>query len=255
MGKGKRRRWAVLISVGGLLLGTTAATAAEAGTTASSSRIEVVASGLDNPRGLTFGPGGVLLVAEAGSGGDGPCIIGGDGAEFCLGQTGAVTAVWRGHQRRIVTGLPSLGTRDQSEVGGPHDVGVYRASLLVAIGLGADPARRAELGPAGVGIGTIQRVSLRRTRTFADLAAFEADNDPDQDQPATGPDSNPYAVLPQHGGSVLAVDAGGNDLLRIGPGGRISVVTVFPVETVSGSPVDPVPTTVARGPDGAYYVG
>ena len=35
---------------------------------------DVVASNLDNPRQLTFSPNGALYVAEAGRGGDGPCI-------------------------------------------------------------------------------------------------------------------------------------------------------------------------------------
>ena len=33
---------------------------------------QVVVSGLDNPRGLAFGPEGALYIAQAGSGGDGP---------------------------------------------------------------------------------------------------------------------------------------------------------------------------------------
>src|SRR5216684_8205278 len=37
---------------------------------AQSSGFTVVASGLNGPRGLTFGPDGALYVAEAGSGGD-----------------------------------------------------------------------------------------------------------------------------------------------------------------------------------------
>lgn len=252
---GGTRHSVVFVASAGLLLSTVAATTAQAETT--DRPMEVIATGLDNPRGLNFGPGGTLLVAEAGSGGNGPCITGANDQEFCLGQTGAVTAIWRGGQRRVVTGLPSLGTRDRSEVLGPHDVAAYRGSLLVPIGLGTDPARRAGLGPAGANVGTIQQVKpfSGRTRTFADLAAFEAAEDPDQDQPNTGPDSNPYAVLAQGKSGVLAVDAGGNDLLRIGRGGRISVVTVFPVRTVSGIPMHPVPTTVARGRDGAYYVG
>jgi 3-deoxy-D-arabino-heptulosonate 7-phosphate (DAHP) synthase len=36
---------------------------------AQTSRFDIVASGLDGPRGLKFGPGGNLYVAEAGVGG------------------------------------------------------------------------------------------------------------------------------------------------------------------------------------------
>src|SRR5712691_6262638 len=66
----------------------------------------VVMSGLDNPRGLAFGPEGALYVAEAGRGGSGPCIVL-RGAPQCYGATGAVSRLWRGEHERVATGLPS----------------------------------------------------------------------------------------------------------------------------------------------------
>ena len=78
--------------------------------TQSGTRIQVIATGLDNPRGLIVAPNGTVLVTEAGRGGPGPCVPGAQGQTFCLGFTGAVTAVRRGHQRRVATGLPSFGT-------------------------------------------------------------------------------------------------------------------------------------------------
>src|SRR5262249_60893504 len=76
---------------------------------------EVVMSGLDNPRGLAFGPEGALYVAEAGRGGDGPCFEVRPGQVVCYGPSGAVSRLRRGHQGRIATGLPSLVNTD----GGP----------------------------------------------------------------------------------------------------------------------------------------
>src|SRR4029453_14632971 len=65
--------------------------------------VTTVMTRLDNPRGLAFGPGGALFVAEAGRGGA-PC---GPVGFNCYGLTGAVSRLWHGQQARIVTGLPS----------------------------------------------------------------------------------------------------------------------------------------------------
>jgi hypothetical protein len=241
-----------------LVVTASPATASPASSTASGSRVEVIATGLDNPRGLIVGPGGVVLVTEAGRGGSGPCAPGPQGREFCFGTTGAVTAVFRGHQRRVVTGLPSFGAPDLSEALGPHDIALTRSGALVTIGLGTDPANRDLLGATGRKLGTILKVPSQRI--FADLAAFEAANDPDQDQPGTGPDSNPYGMIPAKNGGVIVTDAGGNDLLRVDKRGGISTLAVFPVQPTPGPggaiiPMHFVPTTVVRGPDGALYVG
>src|ERR687898_508357 len=58
---------------------------------AAASTVTVVMSGLDNPRGLAFGPQGALYVAEAGRGGDGPCFFLRGGTR-CYGATGAVSS-------------------------------------------------------------------------------------------------------------------------------------------------------------------
>src|SRR6185295_16800772 len=63
-----------------------------------------VMCGLDNPRGLAFGAGGVLFVAEAGHGGA-PCPMGTNGLN-CYGLSGAISRLWLGRQDRIVSELP-----------------------------------------------------------------------------------------------------------------------------------------------------
>src|SRR5688500_4076859 len=67
---------------------------------------EIVMSGLNNPRGLAFGPNGALFVAEAGRGGSGPCFV--NMALVCYGPTGAVGRLWQGKQDTVVSGLPSF---------------------------------------------------------------------------------------------------------------------------------------------------
>lgn len=260
----------VVLAVAGMFL-VAAGPAAIADRGKEERRVELVASGLDSPRGLSFGPGGILYIAEAGRGGDGPCIIGSPGSEVCLGATGAVTAVWHGHQWRVADGLPSLADAEQFDVGGPHDVAVSPFGLLVPIGLGADPARRDGLGPAGEALGSLVRIDWRGGwRPIADLAAYEAVNDPDQGQPGVEhPDSNPYAVT-THGTSIIVADAGGNDLIKVKHrllrDSELSTFAVFSPVFVDAPPfldfppgtqlpMQFVPTTVTRGPDHAYYVG
>src|SRR4051794_32166196 len=57
--------------------------------------VEVIASGLANPRGLAFSRDGHLYVAQAGSGrasGEPErCYVGGEGIRICLGATGKIS--------------------------------------------------------------------------------------------------------------------------------------------------------------------
>jgi glucose/arabinose dehydrogenase len=92
-----------------------------------------------------------------------------------------------------------------------------------------------------------------RWRPVADVAAHEFAANPD----GAFVDSNPYGLLAEPGSRVV-VDAGANALLRVRANGHISTVAVFGSRsnpTPIGPPlVESVPTAVAVGPDGAYYV-
>ena len=142
----KLRSAGVAVAVAGLVVAATpdAATAATSKTRADG--MTVVATGLDNPRGLAVTPAGVVLVAEAGRGGQAPCLVGGQDQVFCLGATGAITAI-RGHQqKRVAAGLPSLGTPTQSEVLGPHDIALTQPGRWSPSAL----ARTRSAGPSWV---------------------------------------------------------------------------------------------------------
>ncbi len=58
--------------------------------TAAASTWQVVVSGLDNPRGLAFGPEGALYIAQAGRGGDGACGPAPEGIR-CYGESGTIS--------------------------------------------------------------------------------------------------------------------------------------------------------------------
>ena len=105
-----RRSLAALFAAGIL------ASLAVAPATAATPAFQVVASGLHSPRGLAFGPGGGLYVAEAGSGGAGGFGLTGSVSEILGASTDHATV------RTILSGLPSAG--DVEGVVGPDGVSV-----------------------------------------------------------------------------------------------------------------------------------
>jgi hypothetical protein len=217
-----------------------------------------VATGLDNPRGLTFGSDGTLYVAEAGRGGSGPCFPNSANEEVCLGLTGGITQVRDGVQSRIAAGLPSLAGEGGGGATGTHDVSVLgNGGVMFSIGLGAPPSTVAPGGLiAGSGMATLNRLNGRSGQWTAvgDVAAHEAAANPD----GTDLDTNAYGILALPGRTLVA-DAGGNSLVQVSASGHVSTVAAFPSTPVNfpfpGFPMDAVPTSVAEGPDGALYVG
>jgi hypothetical protein len=245
------------------------------GANAATPSTSIVMHNLNNPRGLNFGANGALYVAEAGRGGDQACFTGPDGGTELGGRTGSISRLWRGGQQRIVTGLASHAAAGGFGALGPHDVvPIGGGSLNVTIGLGTNPANRANC-EVGKDFGWLIRAKDNGSwRKIADLAGYEANNNPD----GGVPDSDPYGLLAPsvrsrgngddgnkndnndengnddgNGQAIIATDAGGNSLLAIN-GKSIRALATFPSRS-SGRFTDAVPTSVARGPDGTLYVG
>lgn len=247
-------------------------------------QVDVVASGLFNPRGVEIGADGTIYVAEAGAGGEtlAEALVEGEPGWVCVGASGGVTRVdARGNVSRL-GGLPSMAAAGENADGptcegigfgavGPHDVAVDgRGTLAVTLGLGGNLDTRAGLpGDAATRMGTLERLLPNgRSRALADLAAYEEEQNPDGEVP----DSNPYGVAFLADGSRLVVDAGGNDLLRVQPNGDVATLAAFgrnlgtTVPALSCGPIpgfpppgvpipaQAVPTTVAVH-DGYAYVG
>lgn len=133
--------------------------------------------------------------------------------------------------------------------------------------------------------GELWRVSRGVAREVADLAAFERNNDPDAfagpqwkdqlceaiDGFSAGPQNNPFHVTALTGGTALVADAAGNTVLSATTSGAIDWRALFtpPVDAngdwlirwFAGEDgdipcyVQPVPTSVAIGPNGDLYVG
>ena len=128
----------------------------------------------------------------------------------------------------------------------------------------------------GIGDWKLYRVSRGGIQQIADLLAFETNVNPDRGEI----DSNPFDVAALSGTKALVADAGGNALLIVDQHGNVDWVATLPDQSVPtdhikalvGCPTDnpnlafvcglppmmdaqPVATSIAVGPDGAYYVG
>jgi sugar lactone lactonase YvrE len=231
--------------------------------------VDVVAEGLDSPRGLAVDRHENLWIAQAGRGGDGPCFAGPEGPA-CLGDTGKISVLEEDedHVVDVVTGLASVAPQGGHNAVGPSDVAFDGRRLLATIGLGANPGVRTTPAPDGLGgselasmLGTVQRVHARtgEVSLVADIGGHELAENPEDEDLDTNPNS-----LAVRGNRTVVADAGGNALLRVRRAGDVETVFVFPHEApvqIPGAPpgamieADPVPNSVVVGPDGAFYVG
>jgi len=227
-----------------------------------SSTAQVVATGLDNPRHLRFAANGSLYVVEAGRGGDLQCADNPELGELCLGMTGAVTRVRDdGPDERVVSGLPSI---TGSDTLGPSDI-LFQGSqkFVLSIGLGGDVAFRDAYGDDGALLGTLVsgRVNHDDVSLVADVLANEAATNPD----GTDINSDPVGFTRDHRGGYILADAGGNAVVRADRKGEFTTVAALPSIDMPAPPflglppgtlipADSVPTSVTRGPDGAFYI-
>jgi hypothetical protein len=226
-------------------------------------QIEVLASDLDSPRKLSFGPDGALYVAEAGRGGTGASIPSPSqpGAFLFYGASGAITRIQNGVAERVVTGLPSLALPDGSDAAGVNDIefDAYGNAYAI-IGLASNPANRDNLlqVPDFSHLIAIDNFDGGASWTrLRDFGAYEQNNNPDGQDVIT----NLFDLLIKDN-TAYVIDAGANDLFsQRAFGGELTLETIFPTRTMTdpltGEAVvrQSVPTSVTVGPDGALYVG
>ena len=203
--------------------------------------VTVVADNLNNPRQVTVNDGSVY-VAEAGTGGD-ACFGEGDQAA-CVGLTGSVTKVDRWGAERVQTGLLSVASPEGDIVG--LDSLAFRHDRMYGIVTGAcdvPPEAPSEFTDQ---LGQVLKLEGGTNfEAVGNPAAFECANDPD----TQGPDTDPYGIAISHH-SIYVADAAGNDLVKVDRhSGEVSLAAVL---STTGQPV---PTSLAWGPDGNLYIG
>jgi hypothetical protein len=227
--------------------------------------IEVMADGLNSPRGITVYDGNVY-VAQAGMAGD-DCVTVGEGedeTELCFGKSGRVSMIGEdGTLEDVMTDVPSY-LFSENEYVGPQDVVVDDEGVYAIVGLGATAEDRDALDENGRTLGLGQVIVATGEGSWfpiIDIAAYESVANPD----GGVIDSNPFSVaLTPDGGAVS--DSGANALLWVPNEGDISTLAAFADRMVDAPeflgeppgtqiPMQAVPTGVVQGPDGAFYVG
>jgi len=256
-------RWLVLavaaaIALVGITAGPSVAAVKAAGAPAhsdglsSSAPVTVLASGLENPRGLAWGPGGQLLVGVAGTPSSECDATTGE----CFGMTGSIDVISAGKGVPIVTGLES--TLNEEEMIGPDSL-IYEhghlyvledgAPQLIPSGFSADLTAELKSESGALLDITGQKISVVANPGSADYEWSKKNKDL---LPYKFPSADPYAMVKKPGGGFYLVDAASSTLDSVDRNGNVQVLAFIPPTPVGTAAV---PTCLAVGPGGSVYLG
>ena len=220
---------------------------------APSANVTVFAEGLNNPRGLRFGPDGDLYVAEGGEGGttstEGQCeqVVPPVGP-YTGGPTARISKLdAEGQRTTVVDGLPSNQTAPTlgSLVSGVADVDFVDDTLYALIAGGGCSHGHPD-DPNGI----IRVTADGTTELVADLSAFVKANPTKVTNPGDfEPDEGAYAMAALDGALYVAEsNHGAIDRVDTASGEISRVIDLTETEGHL------VPTAIIVGPDGKLYV-
>jgi hypothetical protein len=244
--------WPARLLVAGVLVATLNPATAGAHDSGPPS-VSVFATGLNNPRGLKFGPGGSLYVAEGGIGGSSSTVGQCEQVPPPIGpytgsDTGSRISVISpaGIRSTVMDNLPSSETTPETGgfVSGVADI-TFIGNTLYAVLAGAGCSHGVPDVPNGV-----VRVNDDGTATMiANLSAFQQANpveNPEADD--FEPDGTWYSMV-AFGGALYALEPNHGELDRITRDGRVSRVL-----DISASQGHVVPSAMVEH-HGDFYVG
>ena len=247
----KSTRTIVGVAIGAVLAVATLSQSSRAGA-GPAIALTVVADHLQNPRGLAMSADGRLFVAQAGD------YTGSLTSSNTSGKITEIRAPAGTHPivRDVATGLVSVfdpqgETLGLSGLSTDPDGNIFAIVAESNIGSGISPSL----------LGHLLRVT-RSGKVIDQANVGDHDYRWTEAHQALAPndfapgDSNPYAVLAD-GDDLYVADAGANTLSVVHPDGQQQILAFFPNSAlrVGGVTYDATPTCIAKGPDGALYVG
>ncbi len=208
----------------------------------------IVASGLTNPRGMTWDANGVLYVALAGIGGTTEATEQAPASNFpgpfLGGPTAAVAEIEPdGCPVAVATGLPS--TIDSlGNVLGADDVASLGDQLYASVDGGGAVHGNPDM-PSGV----YRILEDGTTEVVADLSAWTRDNPVAEVPPDIDPDAAGYSIVADEAANLLWVsNPNSAEVLSVTPEGEIARVADLSAENM-------VPTKMSLDPNGGVFVG
>jgi hypothetical protein len=218
-----------------------------------SSNVHVVASGLNGPRGLKFGPDGYLYVAEAGTGGANATTpeectqVPGPIGPYSGGSTGRISRIDKsGNVTTVATGFPStVDSNPTPDLMGVADVAFLGGQLYAVTAAGGcshgNPATPNAIYRVNIHSGSYTMIAnlseflQANPAMYPDAADFE-------------PDGVFYSLI-AYGGQLYTIEPNHGQIFRVTTWGDITEVM-----DVSKAQGHIVPTSIATH-NGEFFVG